>query len=363
MPNLIVLNDEIGWGNSSAWSVREKLDEFQGQPVKVEINSPGGSVVRGLEIFHLFKNYLGFVHMHIMSLAASMASIIPLAGNKITAEETTIWVIHNVFGGEWGDYRDLQKEADVLLGLRDMMANLYSKRLNKDIKIIKKLMDDETFFFGDEALKIGLVDEIIMLPEKDKENKSDSIAYAKIRIEDCNKKRRLEENKEDIEKVASLIKIENKTFEKVLDKKNSSDLVEEKEIISANADQNKKQEASNMDLEQLKNEHPSLCNSIYNEGVTAGINNERVRVTAHLDWLEYSPDIVNAAIREGQPFNIQNVSSYSKAMLNKQDSQSRIDENPDSVETPDVVSVDDAVDDLTSKIVNGLPDKKGVANV
>ena len=166
MANLIVLNDNISkWGDSSAEIVRESLNSFGGQPVDVEINSPGGSIFEGLEIFHLFKNYTGFVTMHIMAMAASMASIIPLAGDKRIAEETSLWVVHNVFGGEWGDYRDLQKEADVLKSLRDMFANLYSKILNKNIKEMKTLMDAETWFFGKEALEFGLVDEIIMLPD------------------------------------------------------------------------------------------------------------------------------------------------------------------------------------------------------
>jgi ATP-dependent Clp endopeptidase proteolytic subunit ClpP len=195
MSNLIVLNDTIGWGESSPDFVRKKLDSFNSQSVDVEINSPGGNVFEGLEIFHLFKNYPGFVNMHLVSIAASMASTILLAGDKITAEESSVIMIHNASTCVCGDSTEFQKAANYLKSVNNLIANIVSKKTGMELKKVLSLMDDETFFFGDESLKAGLVDKIIKLPEKNIESKSDSIAYAKLKIEDCNKKMKLENRK------------------------------------------------------------------------------------------------------------------------------------------------------------------------
>ncbi len=80
---VIELYGVIGSYGLEGPDIRKQLKEAGGQDVRVEINSPGGYVSDGIEIFNLFKNYSGNVHMHVMGYAMSMASYIPLAGDKI----------------------------------------------------------------------------------------------------------------------------------------------------------------------------------------------------------------------------------------------------------------------------------------
>jgi ATP-dependent protease ClpP protease subunit len=94
----IVISGIIGDFGLESIDIRNLLDEADGEDIFVEINSPGGIVKDGLEIYHMLQNYSGNVHSHIVGMAASMASIIPLASDKITAEESTVWMIHNPIG-------------------------------------------------------------------------------------------------------------------------------------------------------------------------------------------------------------------------------------------------------------------------
>jgi ATP-dependent Clp endopeptidase proteolytic subunit ClpP len=368
MANLIVINDIIGLGESSVDAIREQLKKFEGQPVKAEINSPGGFVFEGLEIFHMFKNHTGFVHMHVMSMAASMASVIPLAGNKITAEESTVWMIHNVFGGAFGDFRDLQKEADLLKNLRDLLANIFAKKTKQSSIKIKNLMDEETFFFGDESLNFGLVDEIIKLPENKKETKNDAIEYAKIAMLECEMKMKKSGKKENSEKAAAMLKSESENISENIIKvkcdscknemdfntkglpykglKHICDNCEMDSILSNNnkpAESGKEEVSKTMiTLETLKNENPDLYNTVINIGKEAGVKQERERVTSHIQWLEVAPEASMKAIMEGEDFTNTHLSMYSKASLNKQTVGNAIEENPDDVSTETTLDDKDA---------------------
>jgi len=208
MPYKIVIDGIIGGWEIDGRYIRNELEKAGGQPVYVEIASPGGFVFDGIEIYNLFKNYSGFVHMHIIGLAASMASYIPLAGNKITAEENAVFMIHNVWGGVIGDYREFEKQGQILQGLTNLLAKAYAAKTGKPLSEIINLMDAETFFFGQEIIDNGFIDEIIPVGKK-AESKSDSLLLAKMQVEDCFSKMKKFENKkrEDIQKAAAMLNL------------------------------------------------------------------------------------------------------------------------------------------------------------
>lgn len=130
-------------------------------PVEVIINSPGGYVTAGSEIYTALKEYKGEVTTKIVGMAASAASVIAMAGNNVLMSPTAQMMIHNVSGGAWGDHRDLQHEADVLKNYNISIANAYALKTGKSHDELLNLMDNETYFTAQQALENGLVDEIM----------------------------------------------------------------------------------------------------------------------------------------------------------------------------------------------------------
>lgn len=163
----IIISGEIGWG-VSAESIREKLKVAGGDSIEAHFSSPGGSVFAGLEIHSLFLDYrrtypAATMTSRIIGLAASMASYLALnpAFNRIAAEDFAVLMIHNTTGGVSGDYREMAKMAEILDKLNDTLAAAYAARTRKSLQAIRKMMDEETWFFGDEIKDAGFVDEII----------------------------------------------------------------------------------------------------------------------------------------------------------------------------------------------------------
>lgn len=359
--NIIIINNEIGWGGSSTYAIRTQLEKFEGKNVKVEINSPGGDVYDGLEIFNMLDNYEGNVHTHVVSLAASMAVPIVLAGDKITAEETATLMIHNPWGLEIGDYNVIQNFADFLKGVTGRLALLIARKTGMEEKKVLNLMNAETYFFGEEALEFGLVDEIIRIEERENiENKDDSIAYAKIAVEECLKKAKSRKSKFDPAKAAALLRIEDFDIEnkKMLDNKKEAARTENDEKIPVIAGEKNKKEAQNMDLEQLKRDHPGLYDQVFQEGKEEGIKYEKERVSAHLEWFEDAPEIVVKAIQDGDVFSQLHSSKYSKAKMNRNDSKNRKEDNPDDVDVNPVVDQDEEVKKMTELVKSNMRNGK-----
>ena len=152
---VIVISGAIGW-EVLADDIRKQLDAAGGEDVRVEVNSPGGFVSEGLEIYNLLKNYSGHVETRIVGFAASMASIIVLAGDDITAESTAIYMIHNVGTIAWGDHHLLRKSADVIEGMTNLLAKTYIDQTGKTRLEIKTstLIITTLYLFAKNFLRI-----------------------------------------------------------------------------------------------------------------------------------------------------------------------------------------------------------------
>jgi ATP-dependent protease ClpP protease subunit len=203
MSKTIIIDGVIGW-DTYPRGIRNQLDDAKGEDIIIEISSPGGFVFDGLEIFNLLKNYEGKVTTHMMGLAASMASYIALAGDYIKIEKNSVFMIHNARAFQVGDQNALRKTADVLEGISNLLAHEYVNRSGKSFDEIVELMNNESFFFGDEIVKEGFADEII---ESDKKpDKKQAIALAKVSIENCISAMKKSDNiNSDFEKVAAFL--------------------------------------------------------------------------------------------------------------------------------------------------------------
>ena len=156
--------DWFGMEATSPKSVNAIIEEAKGDELEVEINSGGGSVFAGSEIYTALKSYKGKVTVRIVGIAASAASVIAMAGDKIKMSPTAQMMIHNVTAWADGDYRDMEHSAEVLKNANDTVANAYRIKTGKSQEELLALMDKESWFTADKAKDIGLVDEVLFEP-------------------------------------------------------------------------------------------------------------------------------------------------------------------------------------------------------
>lgn len=133
--------------------------------LEIEINSGGGSVFAGSEIYTAIKDHKGKVEIKITGLAASAASVIAMAGDNIRISPTARIMIHNVSAQGSGDYRDMQHIADVLKGSNETIASAYVLKTGKSKEEILEMMNEETWLTPEQAKELGFVDEIMFVDD------------------------------------------------------------------------------------------------------------------------------------------------------------------------------------------------------
>ncbi|APF22265.1 head maturation protease, ClpP-related [Clostridium butyricum] len=146
-------------------NIQKALNNANGQPITVRINSGGGDVFAGCEIYNMIKNHDGEVTIEIHGLCASIASVIAMAG-KCKMSPLAEIMIHNVSTKAQGDYRDMEHTAEVLKKANKTISNAYTIKTGMTDEQVQDLMDKETWFTADEALEKGLIDEIMYTNEK-----------------------------------------------------------------------------------------------------------------------------------------------------------------------------------------------------
>lgn len=163
----IVSNDDqwiydwFGIEATSPKSISDAIKEANGDELEVEINSGGGDVFAGSEIYTALKAYSGNVTTKIVGLAASAASVVAMAGDKVLISPTAQMMIHNVSTRSAGDYRDMEHTAEVLKNANDTIANAYMFKSGMDKETLLFMMDNETWLTPQQALDNKLVDEIM----------------------------------------------------------------------------------------------------------------------------------------------------------------------------------------------------------
>lgn len=157
--------DFYGYESTSVNDVISQLPN-DGSSVEVIISSGGGHVNAGSDIYAHLKAYEGHVTTKIYSLAASAASIIALAGDKVQIAPTAQIMIHNVSGGNEGDYHVMEKEAEILKAFNKAIATAYTMKTGKSEEEILEMMDKETWLNAKSAVEQGFADEILFEERK-----------------------------------------------------------------------------------------------------------------------------------------------------------------------------------------------------
>lgn len=163
----IVSNDEkwiYDWFGIEAVSpadIDAQLEAAGGEEVELEINSGGGDVYAGAEIYTALKQYSGNSIAKIVGIAASAASVLAMGAKKILISPPAQMMVHNVWTRAEGDYREMEHEAVVLKGWNKSIANAYALKTGMEMGELLKLMNNTTWLTAQDAVKMGFADEIM----------------------------------------------------------------------------------------------------------------------------------------------------------------------------------------------------------
>ena len=154
----------------------KELNKVQGQELEILINSPGGDIFDGVAIADLIQRREAHTTTTAIGLAASIATVVLMAGDTVQMSESSTIMIHDAWTFEAGDSETLKKTAETLDKMSEIIANIYTNQIEKAGKLLKdrdttkkmirKLMKNETWLDANEALNIGLIDKIVK-PIKD----------------------------------------------------------------------------------------------------------------------------------------------------------------------------------------------------
>lgn len=156
------IGDSTLWGDEITPSSFAKDLAALGQieQIDVFINSPGGSVFAGIAIYNILKRHEARVTVHVDGIAASAASIVAMAGDKIVVPKAATLMIHNAWGIGMGNKKDLRGLADELERLDGQLADIYAGRTGNDREQVAAWMEAERWMSGEEAFADGFADEV-----------------------------------------------------------------------------------------------------------------------------------------------------------------------------------------------------------
>lgn len=145
-----------------------KEELFSGSgPVTIWINSPGGDCIAASQIYSMLMDYQGEVTVKIDGIAASAASVIAMAGNKVLMAPTALMMIHNPSMLAFGDHNDMAKAIDILNEVKESIINAYEIKTGQSRTVLSHLMEDETWMNAKKAIELHFADGILEDSKKD----------------------------------------------------------------------------------------------------------------------------------------------------------------------------------------------------
>jgi ATP-dependent Clp protease protease subunit len=146
----------------TAKSFKAEIDKIgEVKQLNIYINSAGGNVVDGQAIYSMLKRHTANKTVYIDGLAASIASVIAMAGNQIKIPRNAMIMIHNAWGVVGGNAKELRKMSDVLDKVDETIKVVYAEKTGLSIENITQLMEAETWMTAEEAISKGFADELI----------------------------------------------------------------------------------------------------------------------------------------------------------------------------------------------------------
>ena len=181
-----LIDEDDFWGDSiTPKAFREELMSDEGD-ITVWINSPGGNVWAAAEIYTMLKDYAGDVTVKIDAIAASAASVVAMAGDRVLMSPVAMLMIHDPYTVAMGNARDMEKAIDTLNEVKESIINAYAAKSGMRRSRIAGMMSDETWMNAKKAVELGFADEVMYAgeePEKEPEEApGDAGVYSMKRV-------------------------------------------------------------------------------------------------------------------------------------------------------------------------------------
>lgn len=166
-----MISDETWYGDEVTPQLfKDELNAGNGN-ITVWINSPGGDVFAAAQIYNMLRDYKGSVTVKIDGIAASAASVIAMAGDKVCVSPVAMMMIHNPATMAMGEAKDMQKEIAMLNEVKESILNAYEFKTGLTRARLSHMMDDETWFNAKKAVELGFADKILFDSDEDEKKK------------------------------------------------------------------------------------------------------------------------------------------------------------------------------------------------
>ncbi|MFI9235777.1 head maturation protease, ClpP-related [Streptomyces sp. NPDC053079] len=156
----VAIYDEIGYWGVTASDFIAELKSIDSTEITLRLNSPGGEVFDGIAIMNALRSHPARVTTHVDGIAASIASVIAMAGDRIIMQPHSQMMIHDGSGLCIGNAADMREMADLLDKQSDNIAGVYAERAGGTVKQWRTKMLAETWYTAQEAVEAGLADEV-----------------------------------------------------------------------------------------------------------------------------------------------------------------------------------------------------------
>lgn len=272
-PTELLIYGYIGeWDDVNSRDVATQLQAVTSKAIHVKINSYGGSVFTAQAILSTLKRHAANVTVFIDGIAASAATIIAMAGERVVIPSNAMMMIHNPLTWAGGNATDFREYADMLDKIRDSIIAAYQGKTSLSREKLVELMDAETWLSADEAVEFGFADEVEVALRV-----AASIDNGILTVNG------MSFDSSRFANIPAGFAVSNTAqTQKPTPKNTQAPATPEKEEI--------------VDLETLKNKYPELYNQIKAEGVSAGQTAERARIKAIEDLAGSDhKDLVNKA--------------------------------------------------------------------
>src|SRR5579871_4096585 len=140
---------------------REALNKIpKGTPINIHVNSEGGSVKDGLEIYNCIRARAADITCYNAGYCMSIASVFPLAAGRVVSNRASVWMIHSPLTMTIGNAEEDEKSIEMLEANADVLASIYAEKTGKSKEDILADMNAETWMSGEESVAYGLADEL-----------------------------------------------------------------------------------------------------------------------------------------------------------------------------------------------------------
>ena len=157
----VMLYDEVGgWLGATADDFINDLRDITAPNILLRVNSPGGSVTEGIAIANALRSHPANVTVQVDGIAASIASVIAMAGDHVRMMPNALLMVHEASGVCAGDAAEMIKMAEILDKISGNIASAYATRAGGTVDEWRQVMRNETWYTAEEAVAAGLADEV-----------------------------------------------------------------------------------------------------------------------------------------------------------------------------------------------------------